>query len=105
MPRQMRVPALAAVCLLLAATTLRASSQREWPSRVHFGVVAFGDRQAVIDKWKPLTEHLERSLGIQVKLITGPEYQRIIDLIATRKIDFAYVSPKAYVQASEQAHI
>ena len=97
-----RILCLCAVALL-AVPALGLAKQGEWPETVKLGVIPTEGASETAERFKPLTSHLEKVLGVEVELFTASDYAGIITAMANNHIDFAYFGPKSYTEASEKA--
>ncbi|MCK5072817.1 MAG: phosphonate ABC transporter substrate-binding protein [Bacteriovoracaceae bacterium] len=90
------------ICLFLFAFCVMAKSK--WPSVIKIGVIPIeGGTANVNHRFGPMAEHLERKLGIKVKLITATDYAGIITAMAHDHIDFSYLGAKTYIEAKNRA--
>ncbi len=93
-------------CLVIQmASSLRAQDVRpepDWPKKITLGFVPYIEPEKVVEKYQPLIEHLEKTLGLKLETIVPDNYIKIIAAMKTRKIEFAYFGPLSYVQAHRQ---
>lgn len=79
------------------------SEKKGWPKEVTMGLIPTEGASDIVERFKPLTDHLEKSLGIKIKAISASDYAGVITGMANKHVDFAYFGPKAYVEAVEKA--
>ena len=53
--------------------------------------------ETVAGQWKPLFGHLERTLGIQLRIEYSQSYAEILEKFRAGKLDLAYLGPLPYV--------
>lgn len=75
--------------VLALAPAARAAGER--PLTV--GVVPYLSARTLVQLYKPLQEHLERSLQRPVRLVTAPDYLTFLDKTAKREYDLIATSP------------
>ncbi len=96
------------VCLLaamlLSSMATSAMSQEKWPEELTFGVIPVASSKNMSDSFGELTAHLEKSLGVKVKLQVAGDYSGVITGMQHKHIDLAYFGPKSYCEASKRAN-
>ncbi len=93
--------------VLVALFALPGQSQASpdtWPSKVKLGVIPTEGAADSAKRFMPLTDHLEKVLGIDVEVFTASDYAGIITAMANGHIDLAYFGPKSYTEAAEKAN-
>ena len=85
------VPALAAV-------------PADWTKQLNFGVIPTESSDNVTGRYHGLARHLEKELGIPVKLQIATDYAGVITAMQFKHIDLAYFGPKSYVDAAQRAN-
>lgn len=78
-------------------------AKKDWPKEVTMGLIPTEGGADIVDRFKPLTGHLEKSLGVKVKAISASDYAGVITAMTNKHVDFAYFGPKSYVEAAEKA--
>jgi len=76
----------------------------KWPSKIKVGLIPTEGGADIIKRFKPLMDHFEATLGIEVEPFSASDYAGIITAMAHKHIDFAYFGPKSYVEASARAN-
>ncbi len=94
---------LLCLCVLLAAPSLALAKDSTWPDTVKMGVIPTEGASETAERFKPLVDHLEKTLGVKVEIFTASDYAGIITAMANKHIDFAYFGPKSYTEAAEKA--
>lgn len=97
------VSALAAVLMLANILVADASAQQQWPDEITFGVIPVASSRNMSDSFGSLVQHLEKELGIKVKLQVAGDYAGVITGMQHGHIDIAYLGPKSYVEAATRA--
>ncbi|MBU1455492.1 MAG: phosphonate ABC transporter substrate-binding protein, partial [Proteobacteria bacterium] len=80
-----------------------ASAQQQWPEEITFGVIPVASSRNMSDSFGNLVQHLEKELGIKVKLQVAGDYAGVITGMQHGHIDIAYLGPKSYVEAATRA--
>ena len=93
--------AISLVMLFPAALMANPSS---WPEEVRLGVIPVEGGADTVERFKPVTDHLTKVLGITVKTVSASDYAGVITAMAHKNIEFAYYGPKSYTDASEKAN-
>lgn len=91
------------ICTLLMVTSI-AYGAHNWPQKVKVGLIPTEGSADIIQRFKPLIDHLESTLGVKVEPFSASDYAGIITAMAHKHIDFAYFGPKSYVEASARAN-
>ncbi len=99
---------IAAVSIMFAAFAVPViasenKTKKDWPKEVTMGLIPTEGGADIVERFKPLTDHLEKNLGIKVKAISASDYAGVITAMANKHVDFAYFGPKSYVEAVEKA--
>ena len=94
------ITALCVLCLLTAT----AFAAHQWPDKIRVGLIPTEGGADIIKRFKPLMDHLEATLGINVEPFSASDYAGIITAMGHKHIDFAYFGPKSYVEASARAN-
>ena len=76
----------------------------KWPSKIKVGLIPTEGGADIIKRFKPLMDHFESTLGIDVEPFSASDYAGIITAMTHKHIDFAYFGPKSYVEASARAN-
>jgi phosphonate transport system substrate-binding protein len=90
------------ICMLLFASTAFCAQQK-WPSKIKVGLIPTEGGADIVKRFKPLMEHLENQLGIEVEGISAADYAGLITAMANKHLDFAYFGPKSYIEAADRA--
>ncbi len=75
----------------------------QWPKTIKIGLIPTEGGADIVKRFEPLMEHLEKTLGVKVQAQSASDYAGIITAMAHKHIDFAYLGPKSYTEASEKA--
>ncbi|MBU2512767.1 phosphonate ABC transporter substrate-binding protein [bacterium] len=89
---------------LVLSPLISAASPKEWPEEIRVGLIPTEGGADIVERFKPLMEHLERTLGIKVKGVSASDYAGIITAMAHKHLEFAYFGPKSYTEAAEKAN-
>ncbi len=98
---------LKTLMLLMALTAVTATSSQakaDWPDQITFGVIPVASSRNMSDSFGNLTAHLEKELGIKVKLQVAGDYAGVITGMQYNHIDIAYLGPKSYCEAAKRAN-
>ncbi|MCS7200245.1 MAG: phosphate/phosphite/phosphonate ABC transporter substrate-binding protein [Caldimicrobium sp.] len=67
------------------------------------GLIPAEDPKAMIEKYTPLKNFLEKEIGRCIELFTATDYTGVIEAMRAKKVDFAWFGPFSYVLAHERA--
>ncbi|MFV0423831.1 phosphonate ABC transporter substrate-binding protein [Oleidesulfovibrio sp.] len=95
---------LLATCMMLTAVAPAFAAEADWPEKIRIGFIPTEGGADILERFKPLMEHMELALGIKVEGFSASDYAGIITAMSHKHIDFAYFGPKSYVEASEKAN-
>ncbi len=98
------VLSLIALCMITAAALPAAAAGPQWPDTIKVGFIPTEGGADILERFKPMLDQLEATLGIKVEGFSASDYAGIITAMAHKHIDFAYFGPKSYVEASEKAN-
>ena len=87
--------------LLLLSLLLPAWSAAQDKRPLYFGSVAMDIPAVMHKRLTPLTEYLSGELGRPVILKLSPNMPAAIKAVANKEVDFAYLTPVAYVKANK----
>lgn len=96
-----RLSALA--CLFLAAATAHAAGRD--PEVLKIALLPDENASVLIQRNKPLEEHLEKVLGKGIELVVTTDYSSMIEAMRFKRIDIAYFGPLSYVLAASRGDI
>lgn len=88
---------------LLTLGTASAQNRAGWPGEITLGIIPTEGSSGTQERFAPLINHLEKTLGVKVKTYVGADYAAVILAMQNKKIDLAYFGPKSYVEAAERA--
>ena len=74
-----------------------------WPKELHFGLIPTESVSGITDRYEGLAKHLEKKLGIPVKMQVSTDYAGVITAMQFKHVDLAYFGPKSYVEAAQRA--
>ncbi len=77
--------------------------RREEVKVLNMGLIPAEKPEEVIATFRPLVEHLEKSLGMEVKPFVATDYAGVIEAMRVGRIDVAWYGPFSYVLAAERA--
>lgn len=83
------------VLLVLSATQLKAQEQ------LVLGTTPWKSAEELLEMHAPLTNYLERELGINVVLVVSPSYDALQTMLQNQQVDVGMFSSGAYVKASK----
>ncbi len=94
------------VMMLITLSTLSAVSalaRQGWPETLTYGVIPVASSRNMSDSFGGLVQHLEKELGLKVKLQVAGDYAGVITGMQHGHIDLAYLGPKSYCEAAVRA--
>lgn len=86
---------LACIAALLFAGSAAAET-------LSFAPLPMETAETVAGQWKPLLDHIEKSLGVTLRIEYSENYGEILDKFRAGKIDLAYLGPLPYVALREK---
>ncbi|MDH5257702.1 MAG: PhnD/SsuA/transferrin family substrate-binding protein [Gammaproteobacteria bacterium] len=86
---------------VLVVLSVATAAQAQEPLR--FGSVAMDIPAVMHKRLKPLTRYLSDELGQPVELILSPDMKSAIDAVANGNVDFAYLTPVAYLKSRRKS--
>jgi len=101
-----RLVMLLSICIAFSmfAATLVHAGQKDWPKKVRIGLIPTEGGADIIARFKPLIDHLENVLGIEVEGKSASDYAGIITAMSHKHIELAYFGPKSYTDAANKAN-
>ena len=97
--RVFRTLALAALGVL-ALVSAAPAADPSWPKEITFALLSTESAPEITRRWAPMLAHLEKDLGIKVKVTTATDYRGTIEALKFKKAELGWLGPKAYVEAS-----
>ena len=94
---------LALMTLSCVTPSMAGQNQNDWPEKIRVGFIPTEGNADIKKRFKPLTEHLQYILGVEVEAFSASDYAGIITAMSHKHIDFAYFGPKSYTEAAEKA--
>ncbi len=76
-----------------------------WDKELFFGVIPIESEARTRERYARFMGYLEQRLGSQITLVVPQDYAGVIDGLAQKKLHFALLGPKSYVEASKRAKI
>lgn len=67
------------------------------------GLIPAEDPKAMIERYTPLKDWLEKEINKCIQLFTATDYTGVIEAMRAKKVDFAWFGPFSYVLANERA--
>ena len=89
--------------LILVLAASASARPEKWPDKIRIGFIPTEGGSAVESRFKPLADHVEKRLGVDVEIVSASDYAGVITAMAHKHLDFAYFGPKSYVEASKKA--
>lgn len=65
---------------------------------VRFAPLPMENRETVVKQFRPMTDFLQKRLGITIEYVYADSYADILEKFRTGKIDLAYLGPLPYVE-------
>ena len=75
-----------------------------WDAELFFGVIPIESEERTQERYARFITYLEEKLGSKVTLVVPPDYAGVIEGLAQKKLHFALLGPKSYIEASKQAN-
>lgn len=87
------------LCALLLCTSLTHAKDT-----LNLAVIPVAGSSSMEAMWKPMAEHLQKELGMEVNLKFVGDYAAVITGMQHKHVDIAYFGPESYVQAAQRAN-
>jgi phosphonate transport system substrate-binding protein len=68
------------------------------------GFIPAEDPKAMIEQYKPMTDWMEKEIGMCIRVVTATDYTAVIEAMRAKKLDFAWFGPFSYILANERAN-
>lgn len=79
------------------------SKPADWPEEIRIGFIPSLGEEA-LDYFTPVIDHLRKHMDVKVTAVSANDYSEIIRAMSYKQLEFAYLGPKSYVEASERAN-
>lgn len=90
--------------MLFSVPMVALAAPAEWPKELHFGLIPTESAAGITDRYDSLARHIEKQLGIPVKMQVATDYAGMITAMQFKHVDLAYFGPKSYVEAAARAN-
>ena len=97
-----RAAGVLAAAVLVSNLPLRAAQAQ---SVLNVGLVPGEDPRVMINDNQALLDHLQSTLGLQVKPFVATDYNGVIEALRAKKLDIALLGPFSYVLATTVADV
>jgi phosphonate transport system substrate-binding protein len=94
---------MAASCVLSALGTLSARAQSQLPA-LQFGVISTGKVEDTRAAWEPFFVEMSRATGLNIQGSYPARYSEVVDALRANKVQVAWLSNKAALEAVEKAN-
>ncbi|NLZ17620.1 MAG: phosphonate ABC transporter substrate-binding protein [Desulfobulbaceae bacterium] len=95
---------ITALITCFLALPVLAAVPADWPKTLNFGIIPTESSDNVTERYRGLSQHLEKQLGIPVKMQVATDYAGVITAMQFKHIELAYFGPKSYVDAAQRAN-
>lgn len=111
--KQCRLPSVSGCKLLsriLCLVTLYtlsltgANAAETLPHYLRFGVLPLQSPTKLAAMFMPLTEDLQRALGMSIQFVTAPSFSRYMQRVKRREYDIIYLNPLTYTEARKSGY-
>lgn len=99
MIQKLVVLAMISISLPMSAMAVPA----DWPKEINFGLIPTESTEGITERYDGLAKHVEKEIGIPVKLQVSTDYAGMITAMQFKHVDVAYYGPKSYVEAAQRA--
>ena len=86
---------LVATVMLAACCPGPQVDERGWPHELVLGLVPALEAEALVDNLEPLTDHLERELGVPVRSFVPQDYTGLVEALGSGRADIGMLPPFA----------
>lgn len=102
-------------CVLLLGLSLTACDQdkletsapsqtRAWDETLYFGVIPIESEARTQERYARFIHYLEKQLNSKIELVIPEDYAGVIEGLKQKKLHFALLGPKSYIEASKHAN-
>ena len=91
--------------LLTACCPQEELDERGWPKELVLGLVPALEVETLIDNLEPLTDHLERELGVRVRSFVPMDYTGLVEAMGSGRADIGMLPPFSAVLANQRYDI
>lgn len=95
---------VATLVLTLCLPLVALAAPADWPKELNFGLIPTESATNITERYEGLAKHMEKQLGIPVKLQVANDYAGVITAMQFKHVDLAYFGPKSYVEAAARAN-
>lgn len=92
-----------AICVLLISVS-GARAAQALPHYLRFGVLPLQSPTKLAAMFMPLTEDLQRTIGMPVQFVTAPSFSRYMRRVRKREYDLIYLNPLTYTEARKSGY-
>ena len=85
--------------MLLAGLSIAHASDCERPLRLRYSMVPEGDVKLDLERFRPLLDRLQATLGMPVEVVTPASYGAVIEGLLAGEVDLARLGPSSYLSA------
>jgi phosphonate transport system substrate-binding protein len=89
----------ASALVLVLSLTATAAQARE----IVMGLIPAENNEEMVQKFEPMRAHLEKKLGMKVKVFTATDYAGVIEAMKKKRVDIAWFGPLSYYLAEQEA--
>lgn len=75
-----------------------------WSKELYFAVIPIESEARTQERYARFVSYLEQQLGSTIHLVIPEDYAGVINGLKEKKIDFALLGPKSYLEASKHAN-
>lgn len=86
---------LRAVLLLLFSSLVPVPASAE---TLTFSPMLVEKPETVANQWRPVLDHLEKTLGADIRIVFQPDHAKIVEKFRRGEIDLAYLGPLPYLE-------
>ncbi|QTA89703.1 Phosphonates-binding periplasmic protein [Desulfonema magnum] len=104
MRKRLKILCVALFLTLLSLPVTVRAEQKHLKTTIRLGLIPRQDRD-IVTLFQPVLEHLKQCLGTEIKAYSSDNYEGIIRALAHQQVDFAYLGPKSYVEATEKIEV
>ncbi len=75
----------------------------DWPAELRVGFIPYLGPEKTKERYQPLIDHLEKSLGLKVTAVVPQNYVGVIVALTKKQVEFAYTGSTGYLDANRLA--
>jgi len=76
-----------------------------WNKELFFGVIPIESEERTYERYARFMKYMEKELGSKITLVVPENYAAVINSLTEKKLDFALLGPKTYIESTKHADV